>query len=491
MIQLKADWATGIRLLIVGDVMLDRYVAGHAGRISEESPVPVLRMESESFAPGGAANVAVNASSLGARARLAGCIGEDDNAARLLALLASHQNLSPDALPRDATRPTTVKTRYLSGQHQLLRVDRESREPVSASIEDAIIGVALSAVTDCAAVIISDYAKGVLTDRVLSAVISAARDAGALVIVDPKRPDWSAYRGAHYLTPNRSELEQATNISCADDTGRASAARKAQEITGAAILLTRSQHGISLYRPGEPEVTSNANAREVYDVTGAGDTVVAVFTIALAAGHTPEDAMTIANAAAGIVVTRRGAAHTTTSELAAALQASSPAPPAGGALSLEQARALRQAWLDENLKVGFANGCFDLLHPGHLHLIDQAAAACDRLIVAINSDASVARLKGPERPIQPEPVRAAILAALRGVDAVIAFDEDTPLAAIEALQPDLLVKGEDYEEQDIVGADIVRARGGRIMRARLLPGHSTTTTVQALKAGGSAPGDSG
>lgn len=491
MIELPTNWAAGVRILVVGDVMLDRYVAGEASRLSEESPVPVLHMEAESFAPGGAANVAVNLATLGAQALLVGCLGDDGDADRLLALLASHPNLVACDLVRDRARPTTVKTRYLSGQHQLLRVDRESREPVPADVESAIISAALKAIPDCAAVILSDYAKGALTDRVLADVISAAQQSGAQVIVDPKRPDWSAYRGAHYLTPNRAELERATGVECADEPSRTRAAALAHEMTGASILLTRSQHGVSLYRPDEPEVTSNAITREVFDVTGAGDTVIAVFTIALAAGHDPVEAMSIANTAAGVVVTRRGAAHTTTSELAAALQESSSSGPHGGSLSLEQAKALRQAWRAENLTVGFANGCFDLLHPGHLHLIDQAAGACDRLIVAINSDASVARLKGPDRPIQSEPVRAAILAAQRGVDAVISFEEDTPLAAIEALEPDLLIKGEDYAEADIVGADYVRARGGRIMRARLLAGHSTSSTVQALKENSSRPGKSG
>ncbi|HVY90800.1 MAG TPA: D-glycero-beta-D-manno-heptose 1-phosphate adenylyltransferase, partial [Hyphomonadaceae bacterium] len=372
--------------------------------------------------------------------------------------------------------------RYMGGQHQIVRVDREKPAHISRAVEDRIIAAIDDMIEDAGAVMISDYAKGALTDRVLEAAISAGRKAGVPVVVDPKRSDWRHYKGATVITPNRRELHLAAQAPCNTDAECEFAAGIAIKATGAAILLTRSEHGMSLYREGRAPVHLSAKAREVFDVSGAGDTVAASVALGLAAGLEIETTMQIANAAAGIVVGKRGTATASPAELMAETAAGhrglggSP-----GAVSLAEAKTLREAWRREGLKVGFTNGCFDILHAGHVSLLRQAAAACDRLIVALNTDASVSKLKGPDRPVQSEESRAAVMAAMKGVDAVILFAEPTPLEAIQALQPDVLVKGADYAEDQIVGADIVRARGGRVVRVTLVEGQSTTKVIEKSK----------
>jgi D-beta-D-heptose 7-phosphate kinase/D-beta-D-heptose 1-phosphate adenosyltransferase len=329
---------------------------------------------------------------------------------------------------------------------------------------------------------VSDYAKGVLSDRVLAAVIEHGARAGVPVVVDPKRADWSAYRGAAMITPNRKELALAARATCGTDAECLAAAETVIAATGAAILLTRSEQGMSLFRAGQKPVHLSAKAREVFDVSGAGDTVAATIALGMASGHPPELSMQIANVAAGIVVGKRGTATATPEEIIAALDPGHRLGAAArGAISLDEAKALREQWAREGLSVGFTNGCFDILHAGHIALLQQAAGACDRLIVALNTDASVRALKGPARPVQAEAVRAAVMAAVKGVDAVILFGEQTPLETIRELQPDLLVKGADYAEDQIIGADIVKARGGRIVRASLVDGQSTTRIIEASR----------
>jgi D-beta-D-heptose 7-phosphate kinase/D-beta-D-heptose 1-phosphate adenosyltransferase len=478
------------RVLVVGDVMLDHYVSGRVLRVSEEAPVPILRVDSERWTAGGAANVAANIVSLGGQAALVGLTGRDDGADRLRDLLGKTPDRLQADLVADDGRATTVKTRYMGGQHQMLRVDRET--PLAPSPEtEAALGEAIGRhMRTSQGLVLSDYAKGCLTDRVLAQTISAARASGARTIVDPKRTDWSAYRGVDYITPNRRELHLATGIPCDTEDGCDRAARRAMEITGASILLTRSEQGVCLYASGRDTHRLPAKAREVFDVSGAGDTVAATFALAVAAGVPDESATFLANLAAGIVVGKRGTATVTQAECAEALGGRSPRRQA---LSLEETGALREAWRREGLTVGFANGCFDLIHPGHVRLLESAAAACDRLIVALNSDESVRRLKGPERPLQSQSARAEVIAAVRGVDAVLVFGEDTPLNIIRALRPDLLVKGADYEEKDIVGADIVRADGGSVMRVDLVSGHSTSNLVgrARIPASDQPPSDGG
>ncbi len=471
----------GARVAVIGDIMLDTHVVGQASRISDEAPVPVLLVQSERQALGGAANVAANIAALGGRAALVGFIGADAAGEDLRAALAGHAGIAP-ALIVTPHRPTITKTRFLSGQHQLVRVDRERIERTPADEEAALIAAMETAIAGSEVVVLSDYGKGVLSDAVLEAAFAAAAKAGVPAIVDPKRTDFAAYRGAAYITPNRKELRLAVGLPVESDAEAEAAAAAAIAASGAAILLTRSEKGMSLYRAGQAAAALPAEAREVFDVSGAGDTVVAGLALGLAAGLPPEQAMRIANAAAAVVVGKIGTAIVSPPELAAALKIGGRDAPARDAPApLDSARAMRERWRSEGLVVGFTNGCFDLVHAGHVSLIAQAAGACDRLIVGLNSDASVSRLKGPTRPVQPLAARAAVMNGLKGVDLVVAFEEDTPLALIEALKPDVLIKGADYREDQVVGGELVKSWGGRIVLADLTPGQSTTSLVQKAK----------
>ncbi len=491
----ETDWIARLRtarIAVLGDVMLDHHVYGQVRRVSDEAPVPVLHVQSERYILGGAANVAANAAVLGAEVRLVGVIGDDSSGGRLIRMLdENHKRIAPH-LTVDRTRPTVTKTRYLGGQQQIVRVDREMAAPCAAAIEARLIEDIEDAITDCGALVLSDYGKGVLTDRVLAAAFALAKAQKIPAIVDPKRKALADYRGARLITPNRRELSEAVRMAVETDDEALAAATAAIKDSGADILLTRSEKGMSLFRAGGPPITLPAEAREVFDVSGAGDTVVAVIATALGAGLPIERAMRIANAAAGVVVAKLGTATATPEELVAALegperrtalaQAMTHAPSA----TLEEAKAKRAEWAVRGLSVGFTNGCFDLLHPGHVSLLAQAAGACDKLIVALNADASVRRLKGDTRPIQPFEARARVIGALRGVDLVVAFEEDTPLELIAALEPDVLIKGADYTEDQVVGGDIVKARGGRVVLATLVAGQSTTAI--ARRAGVDAPG---
>jgi D-beta-D-heptose 7-phosphate kinase/D-beta-D-heptose 1-phosphate adenosyltransferase len=467
------------RLAIVGDLMLDQYVYGEVSRISPEAPVPVLQAQSERAAPGAAANVAANVAALGGRVLLVGAVGSDAAGVELCRLIAGQERLQlePVVAPQ---RPTTLKTRLVCGQQQIVRVDRETTAPYTPAEQEALTEAALGALAEADVLVLSDYGKGVLCDRVLEAVLAGARAAGKPVVVDPKRRRFEAYRGADYITPNRKELSDATGLPCETDEEAALAAQAAAAQCGAAILLTRSARGVSLFREGAAPVHIPARTREVFDVSGAGDTVVAAFALALAGGVEAAQAVMLANAAAGVVVGKRGTAVCSAAELAQALEGREGrcGPYAGqGAASLEQAQALCAEWREAGLRIGFANGCFDLLHPGHVALLTAAAQACDRLVVALNSDASVRRLKGASRPVQGQDARAAVVGAVKGVDAVVLFEEDTPLRLIQALAPDVLIKGADYREEDVVGAEVVKARGGRVLLVELEPGHSTTALV--------------
>lgn len=473
---------TDARVAVVGDVMIDHHVIGKVGRISDEAPVPVLLVQSERRTLGGAANVAANIAALGGRARLIGMIGDDLAGASIVQMIEAPQASGGLIEPRLAVvkeRPTIAKTRYVGGHQQIVRVDREHAIPAPPAIEQRLIEEIEDAVAECDVVVASDYGKGVLTDSVLAALFAACAKAGKPCIVDPKRMAFADYRGATLITPNRKELSNAVRLPTETDSEAQSAAAEAIAQSGAAILLTRSEKGMTLYRDAKAPVHLPAEAREVFDVSGAGDTVIAGVALGLAAGLSFEQSMRIANAAAGIVVGKLGAAVVSQNELAAALKGAPRARAAEtGPMPLERALELREQWRAEGLIVGFTNGCFDLLHAGHVSLIAQAADACDRLIVALNSDSSVRRLKGDSRPVQTLEARAAVMNAIKGVDCVVAFEEDTPLALIEALAPDVLVKGADYKESEVVGGEIVKAKGGRIVLAHLAEGQSTTALVQ-------------
>lgn len=474
---------TQARVLCVGDVMLDRFFHGSVSRISPEAPIPVLRLQRETSMPGGAGNVVRNLAALGAQAAFVSAVGVDDAGAELQALLADTANVDA-ALIAELGRATTVKARYIAAGQQLLRADSESEAPLADTTRAELLAQAQAAIAGCGAMALSDYGKGVLGDEVLAQLIGKARAAGCRVVVDPKGSDYRRYAGASLVTPNLRELAQAAGLPTAGDAQVVAAARRLIDECGIeAVLATRSAEGMSLVGRDGSVTHIRAEAREVFDVAGAGDTVVAVMAAALAAGLDMETAARLANLAAGIVVGKAGTAVATPEEMRTAIDRQRQTIAGSKLMTLEQALSRVGRWRDGGLTVGFTNGCFDLLHPGHVSLLRQARAACDRLVVGLNSDASVGRLKGPSRPVQSEGARSAVLSSLADVDALVVFEQDTPLQLIEALRPDLLVKGADYAEHQVVGAELVKAHGGRVLLAELSPGHSTTGTIKRLAGG--------
>lgn len=479
------------KVAVIGDLMLDIYIQGEVTRVSPEAPVPIVKRVSERAVPGGAANVAANIAALGATVHLVGVANRDDGFARLTDSLRQFRGIDLSRVVIDETRSTITKTRIIGQHQQIVRVDSEDTSPFATRIEDALVEAAKAAMDTCDLVIYSDYGKGVLSDRVLEETISYARAADKVVLVDPKRRDLSAYEGASVITPNRQELTVATGLACESDEEAEAAARVAMNICGADVLLTRSEKGMSYFGRDITPIHLATVAREVFDVSGAGDTVVAVLGVALASGLPIIEAMRAANHAAGLVVAKVGTATITPDELSVAMGESEEHRDIqdGRLLAIDELVAIRAFWRESGLKVGFANGCFDLLHPGHISLIHQAANSCDRLVMALNTDASVQRLKGPTRPVQTQEARATVMGALRDVAAVVLFDEDTPYELIAALKPDLLVKGADYTEGQVVGADIVRSAGGTVLLADLTEGQSTSRLIGRSKtlATGNAP----
>jgi D-beta-D-heptose 7-phosphate kinase/D-beta-D-heptose 1-phosphate adenosyltransferase len=474
---------TDRRIAVIGDVILDSYITGSVSRISPEAPVPVVHFKDERLSPGGAANVAANVASLGGSVRLVGLIGTDATSGQLIDLLAGIGSIETHSLVRSSSRPTTLKTRIIGERQQIVRIDREESAEIDSDLVAALHDQGLAAIEWSDVVVLSDYGKGVLTTEVLRSLIATARRLGKPTIVDPKRIDVTAYAGADFITPNRTELAAATGLPCQTDAEAERAAAAMIERTGSAVILTRSAQGMSYFSSGHAPLHLPTFARAVYDVSGAGDTVVATLALGTAAKLPIGDAMRLANHAAGLVVAKLGTATVSPEELAEAIALDAhPTTLEKGALTnLDHASALREQWRRQGLKVGFTNGCFDLLHPGHVSLLKQAAEASDRVIVALNSDASVRRLKGPSRPIQDEQSRAQVIGALAAVDLVILFDDDTPLRLIETLLPDVLVKGADYALDAVVGAREVIAAGGRVMLADLAPGQSTSKLVAAMR----------
>ena len=476
------DWLDRLasaHVVCVGDVMLDRFVYGDVDRISPEAPIPVLRIAREAVTVGGAGNVARNLSALGTATRLFGVVG-DDPAGREAAEVLSFERAVSLSLVADGARPTTVKTRFIAGGQQLLRTDEEQL----AALSDVLIGELCSGLTaavsggDCGALVLSDYGKGVVTDATIAAAMEAARTADVPVIVDPKGEDFTRYRGADVITPNRRELAAAARMPVDTDDEVTAAARYLIESCGlGAVIATRGAAGMTVVTETDA-VHLPALAREVFDVSGAGDTVVATLAAGLAAGMKLADAAQLANGAAGLVGAKVGTAVGRADELADGLGGA----PGLAAKILDRVGVQERVaqWRARGLTVGFTNGCFDIVHPGHISLIEQASAACDRLVVALNDDGSVRRLKGDGRPVQPEDARARVIASLAGVDAVVLFDEDTPMALIEAVRPDVLVKGADYAPDEVVGGELVTSYGGRVVLADLVDGFSTTDTISRI-----------
>lgn len=467
-------------VLCVGDLMLDEFVYGDVTRISPEAATPVLSVRRRELQIGGAGNVARNIASLGASCVFVGVVGEDDEGHSLAAALARFPRVEAK-LVVDPSRPTTHKMRFVSEHHSthLLRADWEMPAPVGESVAAGVLQNAIPVLPRVGAVVLSDYAKGVLTPHVVRSLMESARRAGVPVVVDPKGSDYSVYHGASLITPNRKELAEATRRAAATDQEIAAAAAElCEQVGSAAVLVTRSEEGMTLHVPAQEAVHVPAYPVKVRDVSGAGDTVAAVLATLLAMRSPLEMAMRAANAAAAVVVGKPGTATLSADELRRRLMSHGARPAASKVLSdgslLDAELA---AWRRAGLRVGFTNGCFDLLHPGHIKLLAEARAACDRLIVGLNSDASVRGLKGPDRPIQDQQARAEVLAALEAVDLVVIFDEPTPIELIKRIRPSVLVKGSDYRREEVVGHEIVEAGGGRILLVDLVLGHSTTQLV--------------
>jgi len=468
-------------VLCVGDVMLDDFVYGEVSRISPEAPTPVLAVRHNEIEIGGAGNVARNIAALGARCIFVGLIGNDEAGDKLADHLAKFKDFIVPKLVREKTRQTTRKVRFVSEHHSahLMRADWETAAPASAASEAAVIAHAEAAMPGVGAVVLSDYAKGVLTERVIRAVIDAARRLGKPVVVDPKGHDYSVYRGATLITPNRQELGAAVHrpVASEDEIAKA-AAELARIVASEAVLVTRSEAGMTLHVEGHAPVHVPAYPVKVRDVSGAGDTVAAVMAVLLAMKAPYESAMRAANAAAAVVVGKRGTATVSLAELRhRILPAASLAPEDKIVFDWSVLTERLADWRRHGLRVGFTNGCFDLLHRGHIRLLAEARAHCDRLVVGLNSDASTERLKGKGRPLNPAEGRAEVLAALEAVDLVVVFEEDTPLELIKRVRPAVLVKGADYKREEVVGREVVEAAGGDVLLVDLVPGHSTTAIV--------------
>lgn len=459
-------------VLVVGDVMLDRYWHGATSRISPEAPVPVVRVEQHEDRPGGAANVALNLAALGAPAFLVGVTGEDEAAASLADSLGAVGVTT--RFQRIAGQPTIVKLRVMSRHQQLLRVDFE--EPFRTDAE-ALARETEALLDQVRVLVLSDYGKGALKNH--QALIQAARKRNIPVLADPKGKDFSIYCGASLITPNLSEFEAIVGR-CQDENELVAKGLKLLgDLELGALLVTRGEHGMTLLRPGHPALHLPARAREVFDVTGAGDTVISTLAGALAAGEDLPQAVALANLAAGIVVGKLGTAAISAPELRRAVQREQGSE--RGVLGLEQLLLAIEDARAHGEKIVFTNGCFDILHAGHVSYLEQARAQGDRLIVAVNDDASVCRLKGPGRPINSVDRRMAVLAGLGAVDWVVSFSEDTPERLLAQVRPDVLVKGGDYSVDQVVGADIVAGYGGEVRVLGLVPNSSTTAIVEKIR----------
>ena len=459
-------------VLVVGDVMLDRYWHGGTSRISPEAPVPVVKVDQIEDRPGGAANVALNIAALGAPALLVGVTGEDEAAESLANSLEAAGVQA--ALQRIEHQPTIVKLRVMSRHQQLLRIDFEEAFDTDTQALQQSVEALLDQVK---VLVISDYGKGALKNH--QALIQAAVARGIPVLADPKGKDFSIYRGASLITPNLAEFETIVGH-CVDEADLvAKGAALMSELQLGALLVTRGEHGMTLLRPDHAALHLPARAREVFDVTGAGDTVISTLAAAIAAEEDLPCAVGLANLAAGIVVGKLGTAAISAPELRRAIQREEGSE--RGVLSLEQLLLAIDDARAHNERIVFTNGCFDILHAGHVTYLEQARALGDRLIVAVNDDASVSRLKGPGRPINSVDRRMAVLAGLGAVDWVISFSESTPESLLTEVRPDVLVKGGDYGVEQVVGADIVRAYGGTVKVLGLVENSSTTSIVEKIR----------
>jgi D-beta-D-heptose 7-phosphate kinase/D-beta-D-heptose 1-phosphate adenosyltransferase len=474
-----------ITAVVVGDIMLDSFIYGETTRISPEAPVPVLKISSENSMLGGSGNVVANLRALGANVMCIGCVGADSAADSLKSML-NDAGVDIGGLIIDSERPTNVKTRFISGQQQVLRADYEQTHGLSPALEKECIQKVEEAITKAQAVILSDYNKGVLTKGVVQATIKAAKKAGIPVLVDPKGNDFSIYKGAQVVTPNKKELSEATSGHAVETNSdiEEAAGTIIKKCGIDAVVATRSAQGMSVVRKKGNTVHIPTQVREVFDVSGAGDTVIAVLAAAMATGVDIEEAAYLANKAGSAVVGKKGTAPITAVDL---LRDTGANLIQADFVSIDDAKEKIKAWQAQGVKVGFTNGCFDILHHGHVSYLQQAKGFCDVLVVGLNSDASVKLLKGEERPINEEQARASVIGALASVDMVVLFgaekpgDDNTPSSVIDALRPDIIFKGGDYTVEQMPEAKIVQAYGGEVKILQNFEGYSTTNIIKKSK----------
>lgn len=454
--------------------MLDRFVYGNVERISPESPVPVLHKTKSLCVPGGAGNVARNIASLGGMPLLIGLLGKDE-AGETIKNELKNDSITETYFFQKKEFLTTEKTRFISQGQQLLRVDQEKIEAINEIVEEEIINYIKT--VNCDAIILSDYGKGIFLKTLAQKVIHYFQDKKP-IIIDPKGKDYSRYKGAFLITPNLKELEDVYGKKISTQEELFHAGRKIQEeFDFKRCVITQGPQGMTFLGEKEDCFWIPSKAKEVYDVSGAGDTVIAALSLCIANKIDFYNSCQIANLAAGIVVGKLGTATVKKKELESFIQGSF----SQAYESINDLKEQIEEWKRKGLKVGFTNGCFDLIHLGHLHLLEEASLLCDKLIVAINSDQSIKRLKGPERPIQTEKSRSKILSSLSLIDAVIVFEEDTPLNLIESLNPDIIFKGGDYTKEKIVGSDIIIEKGGEVVIINLKEGYGTTKLVNQMK----------
>ena len=468
-----------IRCLVVGDLMLDEYLWGKAERISPEAPVQVVDVVREELRLGGAGNVVHNLAALGADVSVCSVVGDDQNGRELLEKFCQH-HIDTRAIFLDSGRRTSRKTRVVAAHQQIVRIDRESREALPSSVEQQLCLWIADHAREYRVIVLSDYNKGVLTPAVIAAAVAAADLAGIPVLVDPKGTDFTRYSGATLLTPNRKEAEVASGISIKDTASLAEAAAVIMGATGLQhLLITRSEEGMSLFSRGGEVVHIPTVAREVFDVSGAGDTVLATLAVGVASGLTMAESARLANIAAGIAVGKLGTSIVTPQEIIDTVSLAHKDSHAK-IKSLDVLSALIAAEKNRGKRVVFTNGCFDLLHFGHVKYLQKARSLGDLLVLGLNSDASVRRLKGPKRPLIDQDERAHLLAALDCIDYVVIFEEDTPLNLITSLKPHILVKGGDYSLDGVVGRDVVESYGGRVELITFVDGKSTTNIIERV-----------
>jgi D-beta-D-heptose 7-phosphate kinase/D-beta-D-heptose 1-phosphate adenosyltransferase len=468
-----------LKVLVVGDLMLDEYVWGKAERISPEAPVQVVEVARDELRLGGAGNVCNNLAALGVQVEVASVLGDDADGLLLRQLLAE-RGIGTDGIILAAGRTTSRKTRVLASSQQIVRIDRETRTVINAAQEAQLLATIRATLPACRAILVSDYLKGVLSESLLQALITLGRTKGIPVVIDPKGSDYRKYRGATALTPNRKEAQTASGIAIVDAASLQQAGQTlCADLELDALVLTRSEEGMSLFFRDGREAHLPTQAREVFDVSGAGDTVLALVGVGLAAGQPLDEAARLSNLAAGIVVGKVGTSTVTAEEI---LEAAGHQHPDADR-KLHNGQALAHLLARRHAKgetIVFTNGCFDLLHVGHVKYLQAARKLGDLLVLGLNTDASIRRLKGPKRPLIGEDERAHILAALDCVDYVVLFDEDTPVELIRTLRPDILVKGADYTPEGVVGKDLVESWGGRVELIDLVEGRSTSNIVDKI-----------